>query len=186
MISAPLFGLVLSGGRSSRMGKDKGLLTFHEKPQREYLFDLLSRYCSKVFTSCREEQQVPVELNPLVDSFDLHGPMNGILSAFKKSNNTAWLIVAVDMPYVDGAVLELLLSQRNIQKVATCFYNTEENFPEPLLTIWEPDAYPLLVQFVEKGKVSPRDFLQSHSVQLVEPLDKNIFTNINYPGQLPL
>lgn len=185
MSIAPLYGLVLSGGRGSRMSMDKGVLAYHGKPQREYLFELLSKYCDKVFTSCRAEQQVLAGLNPLVDEFDLQGPMNGILSAFKKSNNVAWLVIAVDMPNVNGEVLELLISKRDTQKVATCFYNAEEEFPEPLLTLWEPTAYPLLLEFVEKGNLSPRDFLKNHPVQLVSPPDKGIFKNINSPDQLP-
>lgn len=166
------------------MGMDKGMLAYHGKPQRNYLYELLSKYCSQVFTSCREEQQVPADLNPLVDVYDLHSPMNGILSAFKKSNNTAWLIIAIDMPNVDGPVLELLISNRDTQKAATCFFNPEEKFPEPLLTLWEPKAYPLLLQFVNNGKVSPRDFLKSHPVHLVNPPDNRILKNVNSPDEL--
>lgn len=185
MDTAGLYGLVLTGGRSTRMGKDKSMLEFHGKPQREYLFEQLSEHCAKVFTSCRAGQGVSDQLNPLVDDFDLHSPMNGILSALKRFNNVAWLSVAVDMPHVDSEVLKFLIDKRNTQKVATCFYNAQEKFPEPLLTIWEPAAYPLLLQFVNKGKASPREFLESHSIQLVNAPDNIIFTNINYPDQLP-
>jgi molybdopterin-guanine dinucleotide biosynthesis protein A len=174
-----IFGLVLAGGKSTRMGSDKGLIAYHTKSQREVLFDILARNCERVFTSSNESQDVPASLNPLLDAYDIKGPMNGILSAFKNFPDKAWLIVAVDMPCVDDQVLGQLISARNISKVATCFYNEEQKFPEPLLTLWEPMAFSLLLKWYEGGNVSPKHFLANHDVQLVKPHDQKIFSNIN-------
>jgi molybdopterin-guanine dinucleotide biosynthesis protein A len=166
------------------MGRDKGLVHYHGKEQREHLFDLLQVHCSKVFTSSYPGQNIPEELNPLVDAYELRSPINGILSAFKKFPDVAWLVVAVDMPNVDQSVLKLLTDNRDQNKIATCFYNPEEKLPEPLLTLWEPSALPLLLKFVEKGKISPRDFLNQHDVKLIQPPDVSIFRNINSPDEL--
>lgn len=185
MSSTDLNGLVLSGGRSTRMGKDKGLITYHDKPQREYLFELLARHCHAVFTSCYAGQEVPAHLNPLIDEYDLHSPINGVLTAFKKNPEKAWLIIAVDMPNVNDQVLKLLTNNRDQNKVATCFYNIETKLPEPLLTIWEPSALPLLLKFVAAGKASPRDFLTSHAVKVVDIPDNKILFNVNSPDQWP-
>jgi molybdenum cofactor guanylyltransferase len=179
-----LYGLVLSGGKSTRMGRDKGLIDYNGKPQREYLFELLSVYADTVFTSCNASQDLPKHLNPLVDQFDLHSPLNGILSALKKAPDKAWLVVAVDMPNVDVHVLKNLMSQRDTTKIATCFFNRETSLPEPLLTIWEPSALQPLLTFVEGGKVSPRDFLSSHPVKMIHPEDGSILLNINSPDDL--
>lgn len=184
--AAELYGLVLSGGRSTRMGRDKGLIAYHGKPQREHLFELLSKHCVAVFTSCHADQQVPDHLNPLADEYDLRSPLNGILTAFKKFPDKAWLIVAVDMPYVDDHVLETLIRNRDSNKVATCFYNTAEKLPDPLLTLWEPMAWPLLVKFVAKGNISPRDFLSTHGAHTIIPPDDRTLLNINSPGEMPL
>ncbi|MBT1696594.1 molybdenum cofactor guanylyltransferase [Fulvivirgaceae bacterium PWU4] len=185
-IASNLYGLVLSGGKSSRMGMDKGLISYHGKPQREHLFDLLSRCCARVFTSCNAEQQVPENLNPIVDQFDLQSPLNGILTAFKKFPDKAWLTVAVDMPYVDDHVLNTLIAHRDSNKVATCFYNASEKLPDPLLTIWEPAAYPLLLKFTEQGRISPRDFLSTHHAHMIHPPNDKTLLNINTPGDIPL
>jgi molybdopterin-guanine dinucleotide biosynthesis protein A len=176
-----IYGLVLAGGRSSRMGSDKGLIQYHEKSQREFLFDSLAKHCDKVFTSSSAEQGVPAQLNPLCDEYDIKGPMNGILSAFKKFPDQAWLIVAVDMPFVDEHVLCQLILNRNTSKVATCFYNEEQKFPEPLLTLWEPKALPLLLKSFQEGQVSPKHFLARQDVQLVKPRDQKMFINLNSP-----
>ena len=175
-----MYGLVLAGGKSTRMGTDKGSLDYHGMPQREFLFNILNKFCHKVFTSCYAGQNIPKELNPLEDQYEIKGPMNGILSALKQDPDKAWIIVAVDMPCVVDKVFEQLISNRNKKKVATCFYNESEKFPEPLLTIWEPTALPLLLAFVEEGRTSPRDFLTSNSVQLIIPEDPKILLGINH------
>jgi molybdenum cofactor guanylyltransferase len=105
MVSDDLYGLVLAGGRSSRMQMDKGELVYHAMPQRDFLFHELRKHCSTVYTSCFPGQNIPAALNPLEDQFDIRGPMNGILSAFKNHPDKAWLVVAVDMPNITAVVL---------------------------------------------------------------------------------
>ena len=181
MIHTGVFGLVLAGGKSVRMGTDKGLMDYKGKPQREYLFELLSNVCERVFTSCRIEQNVPPSFNPITDKFDYNSPINGILSGMQTHPEKAWLIVAVDMPFVDLPALQCLLTYRDKTKVATCFLHEPENFPEPLLTLWEPAAYPLLVAYAAAGKISPKFFLESSDINIVRPPDKKVLSNINYP-----
>jgi molybdopterin-guanine dinucleotide biosynthesis protein A len=184
MKTASVYGLVLSGGKSSRMGQDKGTLIYHHKPQREYLFELLGKCCEVVFTSCRSDQQIPSTLGPIVDHYAFESPLNGIVSAFGKHPDKAWLIVAVDMPYVNENVLQFLITHRDPEKVATCFYNAEAKLPEPLLTLWEPSAYPLLLKFLEEGKISPRDFLKKNDVKMIDPPEERTLLNVNSPEDL--
>lgn len=179
-----LNGLILAGGRSTRMGKDKSLLIYHGKPQREYLFELLSQYCNRVFTSGRKDQNMPVQLNPLIDRFEIAGPLNGILSAFAFDPHASWLIIAVDMPFVNETTLQLLTLHRDQTKLATCFYNPATEQPEPLLTIWEYQAYPALLTFVEKGHVSPREFLKTHPAKMITPPDDKTLLNFNAPDEV--
>ncbi len=177
-----LFGLVLAGGRSRRMGQDKGLIAYHGKPQREFLFDALNGLCSAVYTSCRADQNVDEGLHPLRDVIDVQSPLNGIISAFRFAPNLAWLAVAVDLPNVTGEVLHTLVRARDLQKLATCFFDAGAHAPEPLLTIWEPAAYPLLGEHVRSGNVSPRAFLMRADVNIVHGIPSSVFRNVNNPA----
>lgn len=177
-------GLILAGGKSSRMGTDKGLLLYHNKPQREYLFELLQTLCNEVFTSCHPGQNIEAKWNPLPDNFNIAGPLNGILTAFQHNPTTAWLIVAVDMPFVNTQALRILINHRDPTKVATCFFNEQRKHPEPLLTLWEESAYPLLLDYIRQGKASPREFLMTHPVNFVQPPDHNTLRNFNTPEDL--
>jgi molybdopterin-guanine dinucleotide biosynthesis protein A len=88
------------------------------------------------------------------------------------------------MPLIDVEIISYLLAKRDPAKVATCFYDSDGKNPEPLIAIWEPRAYPLLLNFYKAGNLSPRDFLKKHDSHLVEIPDRNALANINSPEEL--
>jgi molybdenum cofactor guanylyltransferase len=173
-----LNGLILSGGLSTRMGEDKRLIDYHGKTQEQYLFDLLSIYCSEVYVSINKNQTADL---PHVFDLDLSikSPLVGILSAFEKHPETAWLVVACDMPFINQEVIEYLINHRNPEKFATAFLNPEEHFPEPLLTIYEPKILEILKEAINQGKKSPMKILQSLDVELLEVINNQMLININ-------
>lgn len=177
----PISGLVLAGGKSTRMGQDKGAITYYDKPQREYMADLLSKVCQKTFLSVQSEFKSKVP--QIVDTFLDLGPFGGILSAFRKDPNSAWLAVACDVPFVDEKTINLLLSERDTSKLATCFHNPETNFPEPLITLWEPRAYPVLLNFLTLGYSCPRKVLINSEVKEITVPDEQILMNVNTPEE---
>ncbi|MEO1626656.1 MAG: NTP transferase domain-containing protein [Bacteroidota bacterium] len=181
-----LAGLVLAGGRSQRMGQDKGLLDYHGKPQRVHLLELLDQYCESVHLSVRPGQIVAIDIPALEDSFCNLGPYGAILSAFRQQPDYAWLVVAVDLPLLGPHALEQLLAARNPSKVATAFYNPETDFPEPLITIWEPRAYPILLQFLAQGHSCPRKVLIHSDIELVTLDDPAVLMNANRPEDVVL
>ena len=73
---------------------------------------------------------------------------------------------------------------RDPAKVATCFYDSEGKDPEPLIAIWEPKAYPLMINFYKAGKISPRDFLKMEDICILQIPDRNALVNINSPEEL--
>lgn len=179
---APLYGLVLAGGKSMRMGEDKGLINYHGQPQREHLAQLMGSICEKVYTSCRPEQAGEVS-SPLADAFSGLGPFGGILSAFRQHPEAAWLVAACDLPLLDHSVLAQLAGYRNASKLATAFHNPATDFPEPLITIWEPRAYPVLLQFLAQGYSCPRKVLINSDVELLSPEEPDKLRNVNNPEE---
>lgn len=174
-----LNGLILAGGKSQRMGSDKSLLNFHGKPQREYLFDLLSEVCDQVYTSHKAGIEIPAFLNPLPDRFEIESPLNGILSAFNQTPLAAWLTAPVDMPNINLSVIRYLLQYRNPDKLVTCFTDSEGKDPEPLFALWEPAAFPLLKKYYETGGKGVKYFLLHHDINLIPSPDARIHVNIN-------
>jgi len=161
MNSAPLYGLVLAGGRSVRMGEDKGSISWHGKPQKYYMADILADICDDVYISCRADQESTINApyKALVDSVDAGGPIAGILSAFARFPHVAWLVVACDLPLLTLEVLKELVQHRNPLLHATAFRSPSDGLPEPLIAIWEPSVYPFLKVHLSSGGKCPRKFL---------------------------
>ncbi|MFQ5447241.1 MAG: NTP transferase domain-containing protein [Saprospiraceae bacterium] len=182
----PLKGMVLAGGKSRRMRQDKSLLEYHGMPQREYMFRQLTEVCGEVFLSCRPDQTARLLLDfPLmVDSFLHLGPMGALLSAFRKEPDTAWLVVACDLPLLDESTLRYLVENRDPSAIATSFRSPENEFPEPLVAIWEPRSYLVLMQFLAQGFSCPRKVLINSPVHLLDAPNPDVLRNVNTPEEV--
>lgn len=179
---AKLYGLVLSGGKSTRMGTDKGLIHYHGIPQREYLYKILSKVCERTFISLRKEQEseLPSSMETIIDLNEFKGPYNGILSAHKMYPDVAWLVLACDLPLMDLDALNELISQRDTTKEATAFALKENPLPEPLCAIWEPHALQRSIAYLESGNgTCPRKYLINHDTKLVFPKHESVLLNAN-------
>jgi molybdopterin-guanine dinucleotide biosynthesis protein A len=176
---APIQGLVLAGGKSVRMGTDKGTLNFYGKNQRDVAIELLEENKLKTYLSVREEQDISIE-NKITDKFIGLGPFGAICSAFQENPDVAWLVIATDLPFVTGEVIQLLLKHRNPSKAATTIKGSGNQFPEPLITIWEPKSYTLLLNYLAQGYSCPRKVLINSDVEIVE-IDDDFIRNINTP-----
>lgn len=182
IIGPKIYGLVLAGGQSTRMGKDKGLIPYHGMPQREYLYHLLSRVCDKTYVSIRPEQQndLPDDIETVVDENRYKGPYNGLLSAHRKYSKVAWLVLACDLPLIDLQSLQELIAARDPNMMATSFAQKEDPLPEPLCAVWEPRAFETSIAYLEGGKgTCPRKFLINNEVKLVFPRDPKVLLNAN-------
>jgi molybdopterin-guanine dinucleotide biosynthesis protein A len=172
----PLFGLVLSGGFSTRMGQDKGSLIYHGIDQRSYCAELLRPFCDEVFVSLREEQRtlLPSPLKPVFDQLNI-GPAGGLLAAYEKNPTSAWLILACDMPFVTSDTIQSLVQHRNPSYAATVYMLSEI---EPLFAIWESRALAHLKNEVLQGKSSPLRALEALTCEKLKG-DPSILRNVN-------
>jgi len=183
-VSIPtLKGLVLSGGKSQRMGHDKTQIQYHGKAQNEHMADQLAKVCESVYISKRSEQDIESNFPFINDTFTGLGPFGAILSAMREDPTAAWLVVAADLPMLDSAQLQKLKAQRRINKIATCFHNSDTQFPEPLITIWEPSAYSVMLDFLAQGYSCPRKVLINSNIQEIAVNDNAFMYNVNTPEE---
>lgn len=186
MSAAPLYGLLLSGGASRRMQRDKAHLDYAGEPQLLRAWRLLKPRVERAFVSVREEQQndpLRGALPQIVDSYDAIGPAAGILSAQDAHPGVAWLVIACDLPLLDQATLDKLIDARDSASDATAFSSRSDGLPEPLCAIWEPPSHARLKQRYEAGSYCPRKALIQSRTQLL-PAPGNALDNINTPEEL--
>ncbi|MEA3149252.1 MAG: molybdenum cofactor guanylyltransferase [Gammaproteobacteria bacterium] len=184
--AAPVYGLILAGGASSRMQRDKAALLYQGKTQLDRAFELASRHVSKVFVSVRSSQTTePTRAaKPLIiDSVAGEGPIVGIRSALAAHPKVAWLVLACDLPFLSDRALEQLLAERDPDALATAFRSAHDGLPEPLCAVWEPAAADALSAYQAGGGHCPRKFLIRHAARLLEPLDRQALDNVNTPEE---
>lgn len=182
-----LRGLVLAGGQSQRMGQDKGRIAYHAgQEQRAHAAALLAPFCEDVLVSCRAEQAAELAaagLQPLPDTFLGLGPMSGLLSAFQLDPNAAWLVVACDLPFLSEATLQHLVQHRHMGRMATAYQSPANEWPEPLITIWEPQSYGTLLRSLSQGYSCPRKALINSDIELLPAPAPEELRNVNTPEE---
>ena len=185
-MSAPVYGLILAGGSSSRMKRDKAALLYQGKSQLDRAFELALKQVSRVFVSVRASQaDDPSRAHrPLIiDSVAGEGPIVGIRSALAAHPEAAWLVLACDLPFLRDATLERLMALRDASVFATAYRSSHDGLPEPLCAIWEPRAGAALAEHEAGGGHCPRKFLMRHAVRLLEPIDRQALDNVNTPEE---
>jgi len=185
-MSAPLYGLVLTGGRSTRMGQDKAALRVSGRTQLEHALALLAPHVARAFVSVRADQRA----DPLRAGFEQIedgraglGPIAGILAAQERYPDSAWLVLACDLPLLDAATLEFLLRARAPERLATAYRSSHDHLPEPLCAVYEPASHAALAAYVAGGRNCPRKFLMGADVQLLDEPNPRALDNTNTPEE---
>lgn len=195
LAAPPLQALILTGGKSTRMGQDKATLDYHGQPQWKQVRNLLQTAgIDRISLSCRADQVESYGTEAVIaDTFLDLGPMGAILSAFRHNPDAAWLVVACDLPLLDAAALRYLVQHRRPSAVATAFRQPlppdadnavkPAGFPEPLIAVWEPKSYPVLLQFLAQGISCPRKALINSDTHLLDAPDPQVLHNANTPEE---
>ena len=182
-MSAPLFGLILAGGASTRMQRDKATLAYHDgQTQLQWTYDLVSQVCDATFVSVRPDQRdepARAAFPQIVDLQPGSGPIAGISAALAQHRKAAWLVVACDLPFLTTQTLQYLIAARDHTRIATAFRSAHDSLPEPLCAIWEPAAREPLRAHLDAGKQCPRKFLINADTLLIDLPDARSLDNVN-------
>lgn len=181
---APPHGLLLAGGCSRRMGKDKSSISYAGTTQPELAAELLRSRCAEIFLSLRKGQNNATGLenfNVVHDRWESAGPLIGILSAMTEHPGAAWLVIACDLPFLDRITLDNLLAQRDPTKIATAYRSSYDGKPEPLCAIYEAHALLVLEDFFANDIRCPRKILMQTEPLLLDPVNPRALDNVNTP-----
>lgn len=186
----PVYGLVLTGGLSKRMQRDKATLPYGGQSQLERAIELLARRVEHAFVSVRPSQNdsIRARFAQIVDSQEGLGPIAGIMAAQERYPKAAWLVLACDLPFLDGATLDRLLNMRDPARQATAFRSSHPDpkhngLPEPLCAIYEPSSRASIIAQVAAGKDCPRKFLINADTKLIHQPNPRALENVNTPEE---
>ena len=180
-MATELYGLVLTGGTSSRMGRDKAEITYGAQPQWRAAADLLAPICARTYWSCTAKQRDDwgIGESGVLDQVSGHGPASGIHAAFLHAPDAAWLVIGCDYPFLETQDIRRLLEARAPGIDAVTFLNHETAEIEPMISLWEPAAVQHFMQRFAAGEYSPRRILQSCKLVTVVPREPQILHNRN-------
>ena len=182
---APVSALILAGGKSTRMGEDKSQIKYHRKTMELHLAEVCRELNVESFISKQHSypedniQGIPV----IKDRMPGMGPFGAIISAFIEKPDSAWMVMACDMPQLDKASLQELLTNRMSSKSATAVKGKDKPFPEPLLAIYEPRIYPRMLDFLALGYACPRKVLINSEVETITLISDDPIMNVNTPEE---
>ena len=186
-----MFGLILCGGKSSRMGTDKGLLKLEAKTWAQTAVDNLMELNIPVKLSVNNDQYAAYAsafpVSDLIvddDSLSIRGPLQGLLSVHLKNPASPIFLLACDMPLMETSVLKELLRHYNDNATADAFVFTNDNEPEPLCGIYNVKGLASVLNIYKSGQLVKHSmkFMLDHINTFFFPLreeQKKCFRNFN-------
>ncbi|HQW91921.1 MAG TPA: molybdenum cofactor guanylyltransferase [Ferruginibacter sp.] len=175
------YGLVVCGGNSSRMGTDKSMLQYYDKPQRYHVYDMLQPFCEKVFISCNEAQVNTIE--PGYDfiqddiPFSNIGPLGALLTAFAKYPGKHMLLIGCDYPFLKAAELEIF--SKLCIDIPASFYNREGIIYESMLAWYPFTCFDLLKRMFDAKQFSLQHLLRKTDATKYLPTDTNCIKSVD-------
>lgn len=179
-------GIILAGGKSRRMGADKGLMLYNGRPMITYSIDLLRQFCSRILISTSNPAYEVFGYPTIADIYAEKGPLGGLYSCIMESTSEINICLPCDLPRMKPDILEYMLQ---ISDGTQCIIPMTP-YPEPLVAIYPSQVLPVVHQMITKGKYKMTEIFESFPVQYVPlekfPGDNNLicFSNFNTPSDI--
>ncbi|MGI6037785.1 MAG: molybdenum cofactor guanylyltransferase [Limnochordia bacterium] len=180
-------GLLLAGGRGSRLGGNKLLLDFHGQPLIYWAAKALVQTCQRVLLVTNNPESFQFLGLPMVaDIYRDCGPLGGIHAGLAAQDNPHCLVVGADMPFIDPRVLKALTNYRWGWDLVVPSHG---GLPEYLHAVYSRRCLPAMEECLNQGKRRIRDMASLVKERMV-PADRltqrpeQIFFNINTPADL--
>jgi len=185
---AGITGVILAGGNSSRMGRNKALLEFRGRPLIETVYRTMAELFTEVIVVTNQPQEY--DFLPCAKIPDIHeglGSLAGIHAALAWSKNPRIFVVACDMPYLDAGLIRGLAGLLGDE--AALVPESAAGL-EPLHAFYARGALPRLEKALLAGRVRIIDLIEEVGARVV-PAEEvarlsagaDSFLNINTPEE---
>ncbi len=171
--------IILAGGKSTRMGKDKALLDIQGENAVARLYHLLTPFFDEVILSLNAEQDVPLkdDVRVVRDSENNRGPLMGLYSALKVSGSAVNFAVACDIPDIDHPLLfKQLAFSEEYDVVVPSF---KEGQFEPLFAVYNKSVTALVKNMLDQNKRRIFDIYSECKTKIVSVTEHGWYINLN-------
>ena len=181
-----LTGIILAGGKSSRMGTDKAMLEVEGKTLLSRAIEFCQLFCDEVLISSNSPEHQVEGLRFITDEIKNCGPMSGIYSCLKHSQNHWSFILSVDAAFVEKDFVNFLHAGIHNSDVVVPVHNSKV---EPLIALYNKDVLQEFKLQLETGNYKMRFLLERVKTNFIdsdywEEKYPKLFHNLNFPEDL--
>jgi len=175
-------GIILAGGKSSRMGQDKALMKIGDKTLIEYVYEIINTFTSEILISSNTNDYSFLNCEIIPDIYQNIGPMAGIHASLKNSKYDKNIVISCDTPFISKKIILELIKASSSYDITISRNN---KFIEPLIGIYNKNILEYLDNAISNNKYSIQKFIHSSNHNIIDIdkiiLDesKNSFININ-------
>ena len=174
-------GYILAGGKSSRMGTDKGLMVLNGKPIVQSVIDNLHPEVNKVVIVSNNRAYEKFGFEVIEDVIKDIGPAGGIYSVLNHSETDRNFIMSCDMPFITSATIRFIIERSTLSEITLPVHNKKL---EPLFGVYSKTCLPKWKELIEKGIIKLQDLANNFKLQKIitdnnELFSELIFSNIN-------
>jgi molybdenum cofactor guanylyltransferase len=176
--------IILAGGRSSRMGADKSLLSVDGQPIIERIRERLAGRFDQILISANEPEKLAfLGLEVVPDRIPGQGPLMGIASALDASSSELNFVVACDIPHIDIALVEEMLAEAERSGADVVVPMTDGKEYEPLFAVYRKSALEAINRVLASGGRRISDIFALCRVKHIRLSDANQLRNLNTPAE---
>jgi molybdopterin-guanine dinucleotide biosynthesis protein A len=179
-------GIVMAGGKSQRMGVDKGLMMYQGQHMVTYSIQILSALFTRVVISTSNPDYKVFNLETIPDIYPGSGPLGGLYSCLSQSNSEVNVCLPCDLPFMKSHIIEQLLESYDGK---SCVIPLTP-LPEPLVAVYPLSVLPVLKELIEKVNYRMTDIFRNFPVRYISLREfkgtdnHRYFANINSPGDI--
>ncbi|MEN3324248.1 molybdenum cofactor guanylyltransferase [Mariniflexile soesokkakense] len=177
-------GIILSGGKSSRMGTDKGFLMYEGKSFVQHSIDALKPLVSNTLIVSNNKAYDVFGLKRIEDVIENAGPLAGIYSGLKQSSTAYNLVLSCDIPLISTIILKKLIHEIDVESEVIQIKSHGKEMP--LIALYNKSCETVFLKLLNEGERRLQFAVNQCKVkQVVLTGEDVLFTqNINTPEEL--
>ncbi len=192
--------IILCGGKSSRMGQDKGSMIIRDKPMIKHILATLNHQINEAIIVLNDRERIErygefinpkdytYEITFVEDKIKNKGPMPGIMTGLCEIKSDYALVLPCDSPYVSKNYIDTIFKEIDEDYQAIVPYHDDENVlktSEPLHSIYHKDIIPEIENLVSRDILHIKGLIEKIDAKFVlidnKKIEKKEFRNLNRP-----
>lgn len=176
-------GIILAGGKSSRMKEDKGLMLIGEKPMVEYVIDVLKPLVDDLIIISNNEEYKQFGYSVYSDIIKEKGPLGGICTGLFCSQSETNIVLSCDVPFVNESLISFLLNTHQNHQITI---PVKDERTHQLIGVFSKSCEAIFAMSIEKDELKLLDAFKNLNLNIVDAnhFDSRLFKNLNSPNDL--